>query len=86
MSSTDDVILTIDQSGSIAAVWDDILAPLVEIAETVECRRVSHVEMIGGRWIADLSLVGGPKLPGCRRRADALAAERRWLAQHLEIL
>lgn len=79
-----ETVLTIDGEGEITAIWDDSLAGLVELAETVDCRRASHVEMgADGLWYADLSPVGGPVLPGEWRRADALAAERAWLREHL---
>ena len=47
-------------------------------------RRASHVEPDGrGRWYADLSPVSGPRLGPFARRSDALAAERRWLQEHI---
>ena len=46
----------------------------------LKIRRGSHVEPIaGGKWIADLSPVGGPMLGPFRFRSKALAAERKWL-------
>ena len=42
--------------------------------------RGSHVEPDRqGRWFADMSPVGGPRLGPFDRRSDALAAERHWL-------
>jgi hypothetical protein len=42
--------------------------------------RASHVEPDDqGRWLADLSPVGGPVLGPFDRRSDALAAEVAWL-------
>lgn len=35
-----------------------------------------------GHWIADLALVGGPKLGPFTRRSEALEAETRWLEQN----
>jgi hypothetical protein len=47
----------------------------------VEIRRASAVEPDEhGRWVADLSPVGGPKLGPFPRRSDALRAEQAWLA------
>lgn len=46
-------------------------------------RRASRVEPNAeGRWVADLSLVGGPVLGPFPLRSDALAAETAWLAAH----
>ena len=45
--------------------------------------RGSHVEPDQqGRWFADMSPVGGPKLGPFDRRSDALAAESAWLQAH----
>ena len=42
--------------------------------------RASHVEPDQhGRWLADLSPVGGPLLDGFDHRSQALAAEQAWL-------
>ena len=42
--------------------------------------RASHVEPDSqGRWLADLSPVGGPDLGPFDRRSEALAAELDWL-------
>ena len=50
---------------------------------TLAIRRASHVEPDDqGRWHADLSPVGGPKLGPFDRRSDALMAEVRWLEDH----
>jgi hypothetical protein len=35
-----------------------------------------------GRWVAELSPVGGPTLGPFGRRSEALAAEQRWLETH----
>jgi hypothetical protein len=49
----------------------------------VDVVRASHVEPDDrGRWWADLSPVGGPKLGPFDRRSDALAAEVGWLRDH----
>ena len=45
--------------------------------------RASHVEPdASGRWLADLSPVGGPILGPFSKRAEALAAEVAWLEEH----
>ena len=42
--------------------------------------RASHVEPdASGHWLADLSLVNGPKLGPFATRSQALAAEEAWL-------
>lgn len=47
-------------------------------------RRASSVEPDNhGQWWADLSPVGGPRLGPYPSRSLALAAEVRWLDQHL---
>ena len=56
------------------------LAALGELTIT----RASHVEPdAAGRWWADLSPVGGPKLGPFGRRGQALEAEAAWLEQDL---
>src|SRR5262245_51960419 len=45
--------------------------------------RASHIEPdSAGRWWADCSPVGGPKLGPHILRSDAIAAEIEWLNQH----
>jgi hypothetical protein len=45
--------------------------------------RASHVEPDQeGRWLADLTPVGGPVLGAFDRRSEALEAERDWLERH----
>jgi hypothetical protein len=45
--------------------------------------RASHVEPDDrGRWLADLSPVGGPRLGPYALRSEALDAEREWLERH----
>lgn len=50
-------------------------------------RRASYVEPVGnGKWIADLSPVGGPTLGPFNRRSEALEAEGEWLELHTEAM
>ena len=50
---------------------------------TLTIRRASHVEPSDdGRWLADLSPVGGPVLGPFDLRTEALSAEVSWLEQH----
>jgi hypothetical protein len=47
-------------------------------------RRASHVEPIdNGCWTADLSPIGGPTLGPFAQRSQAVAAEVRWIEDHL---
>jgi hypothetical protein len=63
-------------------VYDDALATLLDLGRA-EVRRASHVEpAAGGGWTADMGPVDGPVLGPFRLRGEALAAERRWLADH----
>ena len=59
---------------------------LATLGETT-IRRASHVEPDdAGLWWADLSPVGGPALGPFARHSQAIAAERDWLAEHMEAL
>ena len=64
---------------------DDLMNNLASLGK-VAIRRASHVEPIeiDGQiwWQADLSPVGGPKLPAKRYRKDALKAEVTWLKEN----
>jgi hypothetical protein len=73
--------LIIDRGGSVRGIYGeeialDALGPLV-------ITRASHVEPdFGGRWLADLSPVGGPVLGPYHNRSEALAAEVAWLVEN----
>ena len=70
--------LIIDNRGSVRCIYAEVvdLHPLGKPSIT----RASHVEPDStGRWIADLSPVGGPKIGPFDKRTDALAAEVQWL-------
>ena len=50
-------------------------------------RRASRVEpTTEGKWTADLSPARGPVLGPYEKRSEALAAEERWLLDHLSSL
>lgn len=67
--------------GSLSAIWDDGLVPLVAEGKATIVR-ASHVEPTDdGQWTADMSPVNGPVLGPFALRADALAAERVWLQE-----
>lgn len=74
--------LAVLADGSLAFLWDDDLAPLLDLGQAT-IQRVSRVEPEGRGWTADLAPVGGPRLGPFRLRGQALAAEREWLAEHL---
>ncbi len=51
----------------------------------IQIRRASHVEPDpSGRWWADLSPIGGPKLGPFTHRRPAIEAEIGWLRTHLQ--
>lgn len=82
--------LVVSDGGSIKAIYDDALVPLMDQAESVVTRRASHVEPSitewgDGRsyWTADLSPVGGPMLTGFTTRKAALDAEVEYLRGHV---
>ena len=77
------MIMTIDQSGRITAIYDDALAALLDEGRA-GVRRASAVEPApGGGWQADLAAVNGPVLSGFRLRSEALAAEVSWLERNV---
>ncbi len=73
--------LVIKRDGSIRGIYGEV----IDLAALGQARitRVSHVEPdADGRWLADLSPVGGPKLGPFDRRSDALEAEVYWLEEN----
>lgn len=87
----------INEDGTLQFVYDDALTEVFAEEATrgrVRTNRASHVEPFGLGWMADMRPVGGPVLldtntdnplgrVAFRTRAEALAAERAWLAEHL---
>ena len=71
-------LLRIEPEGTIRFLWDDALAPLLELGES-GILRASHVEPQGSDWFADLHPEGGSRLGPFALRGDALQAERDWL-------
>jgi hypothetical protein len=73
--------LVIERNGRVRGIYGeeidlDALGPL-------RIERASHVEPNEqGRWLADLSPVGGPVLGPYQKRTDALAAEVAWLEEN----
>ena len=73
--------IIINNCGNCRCVYDE--ASPVSALGRIRIRRGSHVEPVaGGKWLADMSPVGGPVLGPFNFRSRALAAERRWLAKH----
>lgn len=73
--------IVIDNRGNGRCVYDETI-PLTSLGR-IKIRRGSHVEPVAdGRWIANLSPVGGPALGPFAFRSQALSAERRWLNKH----
>ena len=73
--------LVVHPSGHVQCLYDEAidLSAFGQLLVT----RASHVEPDSdGRWTADLSPVGGPRLGPFRRRSQALSAEREWLERH----
>tara|TARA_R110002072_G_scaffold191909_1_gene348623 strand:+ start:2097 stop:2342 length:246 start_codon:yes stop_codon:yes gene_type:complete len=70
--------LLIQPDGIVRCVYDETvdlgsLGPLT-------IRRASHVEPdADGRWLADLSPIGGPRLGPFDLRSAAVDAEQKWL-------
>lgn len=65
-------------SGKLTAIYSDEIADLL-LEGQATVTRASHVEPENGQWVADMSPVGGPKLPPCRLRQEALDAEVEYL-------
>ena len=73
--------LIIGWDGSVRGIYGEEIA-LVALGP-LEIHRASHVEPDRhGRWLADLSPVGGPVLGPFDRRSEALEAEVEWLEAH----
>jgi hypothetical protein len=75
------MLLHIDPGGAVRCLYGEAIDLSALGAPAI--RRASHVEPDpGGRWWADLSPVGGPRLGPFPARSAALAAEQSWLEAH----
>jgi hypothetical protein len=75
------MIISIDKHGHVRGVYSDDF-PWRELGK-LRIQRASHLEPDHlGLWWADLSLSNGPKIGPFARRADAIAAEVRWLERN----
>ena len=73
--------LLVKPDGTVKAIYDEAIDLAVLGKPTIT--RASHVEADGqGRWLADLTPVGGPVLGAFDRRSEALEAETAWLERH----
>lgn len=79
------MVLTIQPDGTLTGIYSEQF-DLGEIGRAT-VRRASHCEPDeAGRWWADLSPSGGPKLGPFAKRSESIAAEVEWLEKHLHTL
>jgi hypothetical protein len=72
------VNLIIEKGGRVRSIYGEEIA--LDALGPLRIERASHVEPdSSGRWLADLSPVGGPVLGPFDLRSEALAAEVEWL-------
>jgi hypothetical protein len=70
--------IIITPRGEIRCIYGEAID--LTLLGTPAISRASHVEPDQhGRWLADLSPVGGPTLGPFLRRSEALVAEQSWL-------
>lgn len=75
--------------GTLTAIYSDELdVPALGQALGTEpvIERASDVEWTPAGWVADMVRSGGPRLPSCAARGDALAAEVAWLQESLGMI
>ena len=73
--------LVIGRDGTIRGIYGEAID--LAALGPLDIERASHVEPDPqGRWLADLSPVGGPVLGPFERRSDALMAEVYWLEEN----
>ncbi len=74
--------IIVDVDGTARFIYDDELAAGLAVLGAASVARASHVEPSGAAWVADMAPVGGPALPACSTRREALAREVEWLRAH----
>ena len=73
--------LVVRPNGSVTTLYGEELE--LSTLGRLSIRRASRVEPdASGRWHADLSPVGGPRLGPFAKRSEALDAEVNWLEAH----
>ena len=73
--------MVVDPRGVVHCVYAEAID--LSVLGAMQIRRASHVEPdANGRWWADLSPVGGPRLGPFGLRSQVLHAERQWLDEH----
>ena len=73
--------LIIEKDGRVRGVYGEAID--LDTLGPPGSSRASHVEPDSqGRWLADLSPVGGPVLGPFEKRSEALAAEVAWLEEN----
>ena len=73
--------LVIEKNGLVRGIYGEEIA--LDALGPVKIERASHVEPDEhGRWLADLSPVGGPVVGPFERRSEALGAEVAWLHEN----
>jgi hypothetical protein len=73
--------LIIERNGHLRGIYGEALD--LAALGTPQISRASHVEPDDrGRWLADLSPIGGPVLGPFDRRSEALEAEVTWLEEN----
>jgi hypothetical protein len=73
--------LIIEKGGQVRGIYGEVI-DLAGLG-TLTIIRASHVEPdCQGRWLANLSPVGGPVLGPYNRRSEALEAEVVWLEEY----
>ena len=73
--------LIVEAEGRIRGIYGEEIA--LDALGSPEITRASHVEPnVQGRWLADLSPVGGPVLGPFHQRTEALEAEVAWLEEN----
>ncbi len=70
--------LIVERNGSVRGIYGEAID--LSVLGPARITRASHVEPDDrGRWLADMSPVGGPVLGPFDRRSEALGAEVSWL-------